>query len=940
MPTGRERDEAIRRAEERLRARRDAQAQSQGKGKPSDPDHDPFRHSGLADPRDPGGPAGRGGKPIDVNVIGNHELFDHLRRLAAAANGQGHRPGGGPAPGPHTFGANVTTDAGQLAAAQAIAREMQTQVALVQQLARAQRDHLDVMRKTYDQERDAVEELTETLRQASRDMAGVMAGAPSGVGGVPGGAPAGPQAPAGGSSGPGTRHHPAGPRATGQGGAQGHNTSHYDPSGLLGDGPIHGGRRNSQMDLMTHIANGGHPDTFDPNQYMTPGRNHPTSYGELQRNMRVRTARSINKKFGEPAKLPTLEGQYDDDGNLTHYNYDAKDGSPEEQIAPDDPRREHLASEIANGYRGVKLTSKVAGAFARGGAGAGIKAIPVLGTAVAVGEGVNEAAEWITEQRAANAQYQAIEGGGNFSTGVSERLNKFGARLSERFSGGMTGEQSDQLFDTLTSQGFTGQQREGYFQTASQNYKDLGMDPSDTAELISIAAKRSNTALVGLNESIRSVTDTAIKYGQSAQSARQQFAKNTEQLAASGMQGDALFTTAAADTNVVTSMGRSMANVSFAGMNNEMVNRIEATQAGMPYGRYMAEREDNPQLGLKAQDKLVTQLTRGSISGKVGTSLDQAIEAAGGKDKVLADPGLQRDVIKQVEKETGADFSNIARTLSKYGVEGVDPNDPTSAGVVALREKLGGGSAFEQEGEKSKAKYDQVDLSDEDRKKAQNTKGRRTGLNGVVDDLKHGVVAGIDLNPFDSYEGGTNGAGDTTDPNYVNAQEELKSGKKDQTIGQLLDPAKGLAGNENVGVKVKTKDGDKVVPMSTAISKYRDQVAKGTATIVDPDDPEKDGKSVKDITGGAESNYQGPDSTGTEASDDAVDESQWKKDHPGSTGAGGEGGGTTKVTVEPGPSLQNWFKFNTGNGGQTQTAASTGSPPTHGALPNASSGTP
>lgn len=920
MPTGRERDEMIRRAEERLRARRDAQQSGQGKGQPQE--HDQFRHSGLLDPRDPGHNGKN--KPVDVNVVGNNAVMHAMKAMSGGHGPTGTLPrpqhGAHPNHGLPAFGANITSPQGQHAASAQVLQQMKIQVTAAEQLARASQTHLDTMKKVYDQERDAVEELTQMLQQAAKTGVGTGSGA---------------QGPAGG---PGRSHGPhtsATPHAGSHGRAGGaaghpggHDTQHYDPAGLLSNGPIHGGARNSQMDLMTHLANGGTHDTFDPSQYMSAGRNHPTSYGELQRNLRVRAARAMNNTFGEPAKLPELTPQYDQQGELSHYNYNAKNGSPIERIEKDDPRRESLAKDISEGYQGVKMTSKVAGAVARGGLGAGLKAIPYVGTAIAVADGVNEAAEWVTDQRAANAQYQAIEGGTNFGTGVSERLKKFGNRLDQRFSGGMTGEQADQVFDTFTAQGFTGDQRSAYIKEASNQYKQTGADPMQTAQMVVTAANHANSGLVNLAASIQSVTQTAIQYGVSADQARQTMMTTMGQLAASGMQGSQLPAMAAVDTNMVTQMGRSLQGTSFAGMNNENTLRTESSMLGMPYSRFMSQKEDSPALGAKAQDEILNRFSGTLTNGAVKAAWDKEVAAAGGIDKVKNNGDLKRQVAKKVLDATGVDVSGTQRQWGANGITGpaADPTDPVS-GMVQAGEIMMNGGQWSQNNEKQvEAQHQQRDETKGDVKNL-HTDSRST-MQQIGDSISHWWEHPFDTSPHQTSEN-------------VNKQQEASSGKIDQTIDQLLDPAQGLGDKDNVGVKVTTKDGEKVVPMNTAISKYRDQVASGKATIVDPDDPSKDGKSVKDITGGAETNYKGPTTTGDAATSDAQDEDKFRQDHPATKGGDSGGGGqNVNVTVTPDKQLQGWFQFHTGNGGQTQSGAANGVPPQPGGTPTSGSGTP
>lgn len=993
MPTGRERREQLRAAADRILSRRDGQASSQGEGRhrAGAEDGSGLRDFGLTDPRDPQnrGPGGHR-KPVDVNVVGNPMV---MRAMEAMLRSFGEH---GRAHGDESRGgqAHIGSSKAAAQAAQQLTREMRLSVEATERLAKVTAAHTESMSKAYAAERAAVTDLTrlvsDTVR-AVRDSSG------------PDPESEGEQRPRRNRSGAGTGrgmgpedpHRPASP-FTWPGSFSSSSSSHYDPGGLLDrNAPIHGGARNDYMGMMSHIAGGGHPDDYQPGQ---AGRNHPTSYGELKRNLRVRAGRFVNERYGEP-NVPTLTPQRGEDGNVSGYLYDRKDGTPAEMIT-DEGQAQSIAASIAGGaagggggrfarmvgqagqhlgmaaggagggaggaggvagaagaagggggalgtavhaYTGARLASQMAGGFARAGLGGAVRAVPGLGWAMAAGEAVNEGAEWITEQRAANARYQSIEGGGNVETGVPERLRKFGNRMYERFTGGMTGEQSDQLFDTLTSQGFRGPQRSGYLTAASRNYKQYGMDPMQSAQLITEAANHANSGLTNMAESIRTVTDAAVRTGVSADTARGKLLQNLQQLEANGVMGDSGMALAAGETSAVLGMGRSMQGVSLAGLSNELPTRMQAAQQGMGYGQFVGRRARDPMFAAQSQDQFIARQTQQYTTGRNGQLLNQIIDEHGGREALKRNPDEMRKVVEEFEERGNVDFSNAARQLAQAGVEGVNADDPTSAGIVAIQENVNGGRWQQQGTERSIAENSQRDIRPEESAQLGRTAQGRSedsrGLPGVLNDLGHGVVAGIDLNPFDSY---TSEEGNLDDPAKVNATAEQQSGRVDPYIDRFISPESGVANDENSGVKVHTKDGDKVVPMATALRQYRDQIADGTAVIVGG---AKDGQTVKQVMGGkTEQGFRqnGPPSASQDAPDDAAEESDWRDDHGAGAGdSGGDSGGSNvKVTVEPGPSLQNWFRFNTGSGSATEGGAAGGAPTTPGGLPTTGGGTP
>lgn len=917
MATGRERREIEEAARARTEARRNEQtARPGGRHRAGE---EGVRDFGLATPS-------HGGKGIDVNVVGNSQFLHDVSQLVSNTGGrQGRQSQHGDPRAQNS--ANITSGGGAKGVAKEIAQELKLAADAAAQLTKVTTTHIGETQKLYDRQKKAIEDLITSIERASTS---------TGTAPSTGGGPVNPQNPhvapsgAGGGRRRGGGHGGMGGGFPWPGGFSGMPGSgnHYDPSGLLdSDAPIFGGPRNSYMAYMEHLAGGGSHDDFNPNSFMSRGRNHPTSYGEMKRRVRVGVGRAVNQRFGEPT-MPQLKTHFDSQGNLSHYTYDAKDGSAERRLDPtaDKSEIEGISEKLSTGFKGAKMASSLAGGFARAGiTGALGDAIPGVGWAMAGADALNRGAEWVTEQRAANAPYQAIEGGGNLSTGFRERMAKFGNRMNERFSGGMTGEQSDQTFDTLTSARLTGTQRDGYMQYASQNYRQYGIDPQTTAQMVVDAANHANSGLVNMAESIRTVTNTANQYGISAQQAVQQLAQNTSTLENSyGMTGATATALAGGETSAALSMGRLGQGISFAGMSAQGPQRQQAAMLNMTYPQFRAKTQTDPMFAARANDMLITRNTSQYTSGANKEKLDAAIQSVGGIDALRKDPNLAQKVAIDMERQ-GVDLSQIAPTLQQAGVTGVKMDNPEQAGGVMINEYAQNGESQQNGTRTSIAQTQQRAVTDAD-KKWLNTDSR-SFLQQAKDAFMKGFVG----------DGSTDFSSSDT-PEMANKGAEQASGQIDPYIDNLIAPQNGIGSDPNVGVKVKTKQGEKVVPLQTALKSFRSQLADGSATIVGGS---KDGQSAKQIMGGQiEDNYKGPDSTQADAPSDGVSVDDWKSQHNDPSSQDSGGGGSTNVTVTAGPQLQNWFNFYTGNGGTTQGGAATGTPPNPGGTPTVNGGTP
>jgi hypothetical protein len=632
-----------------------------------------------------------------------------------------------------------------------------------------------------------------------------------------------------------------------------------------------------------------------------------TSTGSLQARARMAAGEYAHERWGEGTSTsPTLVAQHDDNGVLTHYNQHHPDGSVE-RIETDDARVPGLVRTAGR----MAAVSGASSALAAGGFMAAAKAVPVVGTAIAVADAANSAAIWLTEQRAKNAEYQAVYGGTNLE-GIGGRLSEEGFMWGQRLDTGMTEDQSRQLFKGVTSMGYSGSDRSDRLDFAVDAYKEFGMSVSQSLGAISLAAKSANSNFAGLQRSLRTVTLAARSTGQSAEVLRDQFLQTYAGLAQAGL-GTASSSLAAGLVGATSGTNRQFDQINTSGVGNTTALRIAAAQTGQTYGQLLAGEQQGDTELARTIDTQTGQAYSAAVGPQAQNTVQQGIAKAGGNESVQQNQGSQHTIALDLMKSPDWDSQVVAENLFAMtgGQIDVRAADPTVVAEQYVAYQAG--TRIETQQKAAQAAQNPKALTDDDRNWG--------GIFGAKGQSK--FVADHYESDMDSllhvFSGSSN-------DDAVSAYEDRQN-TTNQTDPVIEDLISNYADKSDVGYEVQTKDGKRTVSLADAIQYYPDQLAKGTATIVGGSDS---GKAVSDAVGYAQKDFTpsdggSADSTKSDAHGKTKDE--WLKDNPTdqSTAAADKG----KITIEATDELKKMFNF-TGQGvvnSQVEAGATGGVPP-------------
>lgn len=610
----------------------------------------------------------------------------------------------------------------------------------------------------------------------------------------------------------------------------------------------------------------------------------------------------------------------------------------------------HASAQTA---RNAAMMSRVAGGFASGGAGAALRRVPYVGTAIAAGEGINDAAEWLTNERAKNARYQSVLGGANNSmdnrgnpltslgglggdlsqffsgssststSGLGNRMAEEGYTIGQRFSsGGFDEESARALFQGVTSQGYTGDRRAGALDFAGSNYKTMGMGQDESMQLIATSAKYAQSSLSGLSRELQNVTKTAVRTGQSAQVMRQAFAETySAALQASGGAGSGQL--AAAATNMTGAGGRLLNGANPLSVLNDPSAKYQMASAmGMTPSQLDAAGQTNPGITMQALGKRSDMYMRSLGSGNMKTIQD-LLTKSGGSQKVAGDPGLQANVATDLMRSQGYDIT-VARNI----VGQIDPS-MASASDQAIAQYIvnyqsGNNPGAQGAGLQDSMQPKNITQGERDKIKNPNQTGDPTGKgfgNFAWDQNKRGKDMQSDAGMWSNlFNGDQTNQGYTLQVNsdYYNEQTK-QSGKSDPVIEKLISE---YGSDPNIRFKVKTKNGDKAVTFGEAIRSFSDQLSSGQASIVSSN-KDINNRLVKDIAGstGAQITSDKNDWQGSDYGQVAKDIGA---DNPTDSAASNTGGGTVMISATP--ELQRLFNFTTSGNVDLNNSAASGRP--------------
>lgn len=656
---------------------------------------------------------------------------------------------------------------------------------------------------------------------------------------------------------------------------------------------------------------GGHGGGHGSPAMFNPSTGQFTSYGGIQGRMRAGAANWLNNTLGTPGV-----------------------------------GRHASAAAQAQAAR----YSRIAGGLAQGGLRGGLGRVPGLGAGIAAAEGVNEGMEWLTNQRAQNAQYQSIYAGDNVSlggimngmgamfggstddrSGIANRMAETGFVLGNRFRpGGMTEDQSRAAFQGVSQLGFVGGQRDQNLQFVQKAYKNLGMDPGETMQYNQLQAKYGQNNLDSLYQSLENVSKAAAKTSQSAESLRKSFVGNY-QSALTGGAGASAAGLAGAMT-MMTSNNRDLAGVSYGAgvLTNPLLQYAGAGMIGMTPGQVQGQAaQGNPFPQLASQQALTSTMLKSSVSGGVMNRLQQLITAKGGKERVQASGGAQYDIATDLIQHPEWNTEAVRMAMQQAGVAGIDASSSPEQIAEAFINYQSGNDFNKQAGQlqdqysvkmlgqgKESQGFSQFKSSVSDQQTKADTSW--SWANGTINDVTSWL--GWD----------TRSDAQTQADQGKDTQSAYEDLQKNRGNNGLSDPAIEAAmnrfGNDpNVRIRVQTKEGDKVVSLADAIRYYPDQLTKGSASLASTD-ASLNKKRISDITGVKDLNVGAmDDSSKSQTYGDSV--SDWEKNNPvsGTADSGGDSG-SGKVTISLSPEVARLFNV-TGSGVNIDSAAAAGVPP-------------
>jgi hypothetical protein len=644
--------------------------------------------------------------------------------------------------------------------------------------------------------------------------------------------------------------------------------------------------------------------------YQGAGRLHGGSYlGHMRQTMRSRMGEYIHSTFGAGSGETFIPGGQDQSGNRLFHAYDTTgrfSGTVSEA-------EEGVAGRVAGAATRARV-SGIGGALGGEGAMAGLRAVPYLGAGAAAVGALWEGANFVSNQRQANSQYQSILGGSNMG-GMGQRFLQAGFQLSSLFGGGLSWGESGKAFKDVTALGYQGGNRQQRLNFAQTNYKHTGMSVDQSMELIGIAAKGVTANFSELEDQLQKVSKAAKDTGQNAAALRENFIQNygALQQASQGANSGQL---AQGLTNVTAGLGRAYAPLNFTGMFDQAGMMRAASSMG--YGnlaQYEAAGQSNPMVTAQGSQNVINQSLGAVVPQDLKAYIQQLIQQHGGNQAVVNNQNLQMVIAQQAMASGKVQIQSIRGVLTAARVSGADKMSDQAVVAYIVAWVAGGVDLTKQTAvQQSMGQQQKVGTSfwndnqvknigqglpDADRKKLQ--QDATTAMQGIG----KGTLA------YNQQQG-------LFDPVIDRLQKQFGTGLQ---------------------LEVQTARGSQIVTLAQAAKDYRDQLVNGSAIIASGD---QKGKSVKDIVGFTESNAKYGDTTQSKT-DSALltkkggpgwlgtmswDKMQQQINQIGGGGTAATGTGTsTGVYIDMSPELKKYLNITVTGDPTVEAGAASGAPP-------------
>lgn len=284
-----------------------------------------------------------------------------------------------------------------------------------------------------------------------------------------------------------------------------------------------------------------------------------------------------------------------------------------------------------------------------------LKELPGVGLAADLANGI---ASFYLNQREAGRVYQEVEGGSNLGA-QTERLHALAYEAS--MFGRMPSGAAASAFGQVTAMGYNqaaagegqqGQNRQSALDFIYHNYTAYGMDVQQSVEILRTASQNAVNNLNTVSEALKTVSDTAGQAGSNADSMRQFF--NTYFQAAQQLGGGAGSPVLAGGIAAMqASMGKEFAGVNFSGELSQARQYLLSGMSGISPSQLQYTARNNPQQYTKllAGQNLQFLTQGGLMTPEMQSSLHQMIAAAGGGTAIMTNPDLRDQIAQQFLNE-------------------------------------------------------------------------------------------------------------------------------------------------------------------------------------------------------------------------------------------------------------------------------------------------
>jgi hypothetical protein len=420
------------------------------------------------------------------------------------------------------------------------------------------------------------------------------------------------------------------------------------------------------------MPGGGFTEVTDPSSQRGQPGALPTRAMTMG-SLRTRAARAISTT-GSGIFGPRLESYYNENTKKmeTHQLIRDADGNVRSEKVDE--------GQVPKLQRAERVGSAFQGAVGRAVAGEGLGGVGQIATALlpegamlglgaagAVGAVGYEGVKMIQNQRAQNAQYQAILGGSNFSQ-FGQRISSaaFGIRNMFSFGSG----QAQEAFMGATQLGMRGQERNSALNMMVSSFNSMGMSVAQSLAAITVQAQSGYENFNDLEKSLKGVSAAAKDTAQNAEAVRQGFIQTYQGVTQNVGGGAGTLGVSTAISKFQANLGRQFQGMNFSGVTGNTQLYEIASEQGMNFNQVVQKMATNPTWGVQAVNKNIDTFLSQAGGGQAIASLRQQMKS--GKFQVGAngqvDPaqltGLATNLLTQLPNVQG-----ISSILSAAGID-------------------------------------------------------------------------------------------------------------------------------------------------------------------------------------------------------------------------------------------------------------------------------